>query len=93
MKQWSMIFLCFLLCIFPLSGHAEDYVLGPGDVLSVNVFGIPDLNVPEATVRPDGKITVSPVGEILVTGITAAELSSQLTEKIEQILCGANCYG
>jgi len=82
MKQWSMIFLCILLCVLPASVNAGDYALGPGDTLAVNVFGIPDLNVTEATVRPDGKITMPPVGEIMVTGMTVAELSSQLTEKL-----------
>ena len=81
MKHWIMIF-CVLWCLSPASAAAADYILGPGDGISITVFGLPDLSVPEITVRSDGKITISPVGQITVAGLTIEEVSAQLTEKL-----------
>ncbi len=84
MKQWKLIFVFVLLSLLPVSAHASDYLLTPGDVLSINVFGITDLTVPETTIRPDGKVTFPPVGEVLAAGLTVAELNSRLTEKLSK---------
>ncbi len=82
MKQWKLLLMVVLLSLLPVSAHASDYALIPGDVLSISVFGMVDLNVPETTIRPDGKVTFPPVGEVVAAGLTVAELSSQLTEKL-----------
>jgi polysaccharide export outer membrane protein len=51
---------------------ADLYVLGPGDVLRIGLWG--DVNRQEpATVNPDGAVLISPVGPIRVAGITLAE--------------------
>lgn len=56
------------------NGQAVDYVLGPGDVLEVAVFGEPDLSR-TVTVRADGRITIPLLGEIVVAGLTTTRLT------------------
>jgi protein involved in polysaccharide export with SLBB domain len=51
--------------------------LGPGDVIDVKFFYNPELNESQ-TVRPDGKISLQLVGEVLVHGKTPAELRQEL---------------
>ncbi|HEX2954841.1 MAG TPA: polysaccharide biosynthesis/export family protein [Bacillota bacterium] len=59
----------------------DDYHLGPGDTLNINVWGISDLNS-SITVRSDGKIAFPLIGELTVDGMTPAELAKELTEKL-----------
>ncbi len=56
-----------------------DYVLGPGDVLDVSVWGYPDLTR-EVIVGPDGKITLPLVGPISAAGIAVEKLRSTITQ-------------
>lgn len=50
------------------------YVLGPGDVLEIAVFGEPDLSR-TVTVRADGRITIPLLGDFIVAGLTTGQLS------------------
>ena len=50
-------------------GIAEDYVLGTGDTLAVNVFGSATFDVP-AQVDGRGEIVISKVGSVKVAGLT-----------------------
>lgn len=59
----------------------EDYRIGVGDTLSVNVWRNEDLSV-TAPVRPDGKISVPLAGDVLVGDKTPEEVSAEITEKI-----------
>ncbi len=56
------------------------YVIGPGDSLNIFVWGNPDLST-NATVRPDGKITIPLAEDLLATGKTPAQLA-RVMEKI-----------
>jgi len=55
----------------------KSYRIAVGDQLQVNVWGNPELSV-EATVRPDGKITVPLVGEIMAVGKEPAKLAAEI---------------
>ncbi len=50
-------------------GIAEDYVLGTGDTLAVNVFGSATFEVP-ATVDGRGEIVIPKIGSLKVAGLT-----------------------
>src|SRR5450432_3757491 len=50
------------------------YVIGPEDVISVNVWREPG-NSGQFVVRPDGRISIPLVGEIQAAGLTPARLS------------------
>ena len=62
-------------------GVVEEYLMGIGDAVSVNVWRNPDLSV-NVTVRPDGKISVPLVGDLKVDGISTRELSATIEEKL-----------
>ncbi len=59
----------------------QDYVIGPGDVLRVNVWQNADLTC-EATVRPDGTITMPLIGEIRGAGNTATQVRDGITKRL-----------
>jgi len=87
MKKWVVLFFCIILLASPVTGLADDvavseYLLGPGDMLSINVFGIAELAVPEIAVRLDGKITMPLIGEITANQLTTAELSKKIADKL-----------
>lgn len=54
-----------------------DYVIGPGDTLSVFVWQSPDLSM-TIPVRPDGKITTPLIPDMPAVGKTSAQLASDL---------------
>jgi len=58
-----------------------DYIIGPGDNLSIFVWRNPELSQ-SVPVRPDGKISVPLVEDLRASGKT----SSQLAREIEEVL-------
>ncbi len=62
-------------------GIVDEYLLGIGDAVQVNVWRNEDLSV-GVTVRPDGKISVPLVGDVKVDG----KSTQQLSEEIESAL-------
>ena len=79
-----VIFAISLLLVLSLTAgaaaHAQAYKIGDGDVLSVSVWGNPELNV-SVPVRPDGMISVPLVGDIRAAGSTTEQLKSLLEKK------------
>ena len=59
--------------------YGYDYVIGPGDSLSIFVWRNPELSQ-SATVRPDGKITVPLVEDLVASGKTSTELAREIEE-------------
>jgi len=68
----------------PLSevGEAANYryVIGPGDVLDIFVWGYEDLSV-SLPVRPDGKITTRLVEDLPASGKTPSELARDIENR------------
>ena len=54
-----------------------DYVIGAGDVLSIVFWREPDMSA-KVTVRPDGRISVPLLNDIVVTGLTPEQLRQKL---------------
>ncbi len=73
------------LLLGPGPARAEDYVLGPEDVVSVSVWMHPELEK-VYTVSADGNITVPPVGDVKAAGLTARQLGDRLGEKLSAYL-------
>lgn len=63
--------------------EVPDYVIGPGDSLSIFVYRSPELSM-EVPVRPDGRISLPLVADIGASGLTPVELSRQLEEKLKE---------
>jgi polysaccharide export outer membrane protein len=59
----------------------SEFVLGPSDVLHINVWKNPDLSG-DTIVRPDGTITLPLVGDIHAAGRTSAEVRQELTQRL-----------
>jgi polysaccharide biosynthesis/export protein len=62
-----------------------DYVIGPGDLLAINVWNEPEVTG-KVPVRTDGKITVPLVGEIQASGLTPDRLQATITQKLNDFL-------
>lgn len=65
------------------SGLLEEYRIGVGDALEVNVWRNPELSV-SVPVRPDGKISMPLVGDIVAAQLTATELSSNIAVSLTE---------
>ncbi len=63
-----------------------DYRIGAGDVLSVEVWKEPDISALSVTVRPDGRISLPMVGELLVAGLTPVEVQAAATALFARIV-------
>jgi protein involved in polysaccharide export with SLBB domain len=61
------------------------YRLAPGDTVEIKFITNPELNELVA-IRPDGRISMPMVGELLVAGATLAELSGRLASAYASIL-------
>ena len=57
--------------------------LESGDVVRVHVWNEPNHSRDQVLVRPDGKISLPLVGDILAAGLTIAELSKVIKRKIQ----------
>jgi len=62
-----------------------DYVIGPDDVLVVNVWKEPEISR-TVLVRPDGRITLPLVGDIEATGFTGGQLQATVKQKLKHYL-------
>ncbi len=67
----------------PPAPEVANYTLEPGDLIEVKVFSAPELDQ-EMTVRPDGRISFSPMGEFDAAGKTLAELDAAITDSLSQ---------
>ena len=75
----------------PQSGKAaaanrEDYRIGAGDVLDVNVWKEPDASASSVLVRTDGKITLPFIKDVDAAGRTPVELEKALAERFSKLI-------
>ncbi|WP_243373431.1 polysaccharide biosynthesis/export family protein [Geotalea sp. SG265] len=63
----------------------QEYVIQRGDQLDIKFFYNPELNELVA-VRPDGRISLQLVKEVMVAGMTPAQLNEQLTTKYAPLI-------
>lgn len=63
----------------------KEIVLGVGDVLAINVWDQKDLNT-EATIRPDGTITMPLVGDVKAMGQTPTALRDKIKVSLANFL-------
>ena len=58
------------------------YQIGPGDDLGIFVYGAPDLSVANVPVRPDGRISIPLVPNILAAGKTSVQLGHEIARRL-----------
>lgn len=68
----------------------QHYLIGVNDVLRIRVWKQPELSLEEVTVRPDGKISVPLLDDVVAVGLTPAELKGVLTERLEEYIVAPN---
>ena len=61
------------------SPSADEYVIGPDDVLSISFWREKDLTA-DVTVRPDGKVTVPLLNDIVASGRTPEQLRDAIQQ-------------
>jgi len=83
MKQY--LFALALFVMIPFTALAGDYVIGEGDGLEIAVWGVRDLNA-TVRVRPDGKITIPGLGEVVASGFTPKALQEDLAVKLKELV-------
>jgi protein involved in polysaccharide export with SLBB domain len=59
--------------------------LSPGDELEIRFFYTPELNTIQ-TIRPDGKISLQLIGEVMAQGKTPAALKDELTKSFSKVI-------
>ncbi|HTZ69508.1 MAG TPA: XrtA/PEP-CTERM system exopolysaccharide export protein [Acetobacteraceae bacterium] len=62
----------------------SEYVIGPGDVLSISVYQAPPLSVSDLPVRPDGRISVPLVPDLVAAGKTPAQLGHEIELRLKK---------
>ena len=60
-----------------------DYTIGPEDVLEITVWRNTDLSKVVA-VRPDGRISLPLIGDVVAAGRTAAQVADTIAEKLKE---------
>jgi len=63
----------------------EQYHIGIDDRVTVNVWKNPDLSI-TVPVRPDGKISIPLVGEIVAGGKTPLQVADEVTERLSKFI-------
>jgi polysaccharide export outer membrane protein len=62
-------------------GEAEEYILQPGDVISISVVEHPEFSG-RHKIRPDGRVNYPVIGEIEVASLTCAQLVKIMQGKL-----------
>lgn len=60
------------------------YVIGAGDQLGISVYHAPELSVPSLPVRPDGRISMPLIPDIVAAGKTPSQLGKELEAKLKE---------
>ncbi len=67
----------------PASPDTGEYIIGPGDNLNIFVYQAPSLSV-TLPVRPDGRISVPLVSDLVAAGKTPTELQTEIETRLKK---------
>ncbi|HBH18783.1 MAG TPA: hypothetical protein DDX14_07600, partial [Cyanobacteria bacterium UBA9579] len=62
------------------------YILGPNDIISISIYNVPEFDQKNIRVQPDGRLIITPLGSLKVTGLTLDELHDLLVQKYSHYL-------
>ncbi|TNG02207.1 MAG: sugar ABC transporter substrate-binding protein [Gammaproteobacteria bacterium] len=65
------------------------YKMGVGDEVQVSVWKNPELSVTEP-IRPDGKIAVPLIGDVMAAGVEPEVMAADITKKLERYIKNPN---
>jgi polysaccharide export outer membrane protein len=72
------------------AASSSEYQIGPGDHLQVFVYESPTLSVGDIPVRPDGRLSLPLVPDLVAAGKTPTELSHDISERMKQYIKDPN---
>lgn len=75
-----------ILDSLPMRPDASEYVIGHGDALDILFLYAADFNQIDLKVRPDGKISLPYVGDIVAVGKPVSALDSVITARYAEII-------
>jgi protein involved in polysaccharide export with SLBB domain len=85
-------FTLILLLVFTQVSPPQEYTARPGDFITVTVFERQTLSG-TVTVDGNGRITLPmPIGSVPVVGLTAAEISDLLTDRIKEYVLNPTVF-
>ena len=58
-----------------------DYRLGPGDAVTIEIYGASQMSI-DATVTPDGYVTIDGVGPVQLSGLTVDQANARLRSQV-----------
>ena len=67
----------------------DDYLMDVADVVQVSVWKNPELSVSEP-IRPDGKISLPLIGDVMAAGLEPEELASDIEKKLSNYVKNPN---
>ncbi|MDZ7638148.1 MAG: polysaccharide biosynthesis/export family protein [Bryobacterales bacterium] len=70
---------------FPGVVDPSSYKIGPEDVIEIRVWREPELSV-QQSVRPDGKITLPLIGDVIANETTPKELSAAISTRLKEFI-------
>ena len=59
----------------------SDYRLGPGDAVTIEIYGASQETI-DATITPDGYVTIPGVGPVQLSGLTVSQANSRLRSQV-----------
>jgi polysaccharide export outer membrane protein len=69
----------------PASVAGPDYVIGANDTLHISVWKEPDLTE-SLPVRPDGKISLPLLNDVVAAGLTPTQLADSITTRLKKFI-------
>ena len=80
--NWLLMVLLFVTNFSNLAvAFGNDYLIGAGDVIKINVFDYPDLSI-ETRVSESGRITFPLIGEVNIGGKSTAEAEKFIANEL-----------
>lgn len=74
----------------PTGAAAPDYVIGPGNSVDVFVYLAPELSTTNLPVRPDGRISLPLVPDIVAGGRSPTELATEIKARLRPYVIDPN---
>ncbi len=68
------------------AASSTPYLIGPGDQLSIFVYQAPQLSVPGLAVRPDGRISMPLIPDIIAAGKTPTVLAKDIEDRLKEFV-------
>ena len=87
MKNWPNVILTLFLTLFlqqTIAGEEQAYKVSPDDILTISVFGEPELSFPSIRISADGTIPFQLIGDISVVGLTTSEVERAIASKLSE---------